>query len=147
MLDPEELLNIIRREALRAVRRIAQPRVGIVTSYNPATHAAKVKYMPEENESGWLPIKSMAVGNDFGVAFAPNIGDQVQVSFQEGDGETGSIIGRTFHDQARPPKVEAGEMVFKHKSGGTIKFNKDGSIDIDNTGRPVNIKGQIKINS
>ena len=68
-------------------------RHGLVTSYDPKKHLAKVKLMPHGQESGWLPIETGHIGDGFGIAVGltpgdgKSTGDQVVVRFQEGDYE------------------------------------------------------------
>lgn len=148
MIDMEGLLNVVRREAYRAVARVAQPRIGLVSGYNPDTHAVKVRFQPEDAESGWIPLQSQATGNGWGMVSGPKIGDQVKVSFQEGDGEAGMVIGRVFSDKDRPPRVEAGETILRHEQGATIKLDKDGHITIaQDSGASARIRkdGQVSV--
>lgn len=109
-------------------------RHGLVTSYDPKTHLAKVTFQPEGQESGWLPIETGHIGNGFGIAIGltpgdgKKTGDQVIVRYQEGDIESGKIVQRVHSDQDKPPRVESGEMVFWHKNGAMIFFNKAGDL-------------------
>lgn len=102
-------------------------RHGVVTSYDPERYLAKVMYMPEGQESGWLPIETGHIGSDYGFAVGlqpgdgKQSGDQVIVRFQEGDLESGKIVQRVHSDNDKPPTVQAGEMVmwakFKKSTG------------------------------
>lgn len=135
----EDLLNIIRREAERIVSAMtSQPRIGLVSSYDPDKHSVKVKFQPEDIESGWIPIQTLGIGNGFGVASAPKLQDQVKVSFQEGNGDTGMVVGRIFSKKDRPPKLEEGETAIRHeKLGSTIKLDKDGKISLAQDNGPA----------
>lgn len=92
-------------------------RHAIVTSYDSDKYLAKVTYMPEGQESGWLPVEAGHIGADYGIAVGlqpgngKDTGDQVIVRFQEGDLESGKIVQRVHSDADKPPKVESGEMV------------------------------------
>lgn len=96
-------------------------RHGIVTSYDPQKYLAKVTYMPEGQESGWLPIETGHIGNDYGVAIGlqpgdgKKTGDQVIVRYQEGDLESGKIVQRVHSDNEKPPTVQSGEIVLWSK--------------------------------
>src|SRR5580765_525498 len=59
-------------------------RHGLVTSYNPKTHLAKVTFQPEGEESGWIPIEEGHSGNGWGmlVGLTPGSG--------KGDGQGGA---------------------------------------------------------
>lgn len=124
----QELMNLVRREAMRVMRNHTRPRVGIVTAYNPKTHMVKVKLQPKGNETSWIPVSAHHMGNGFGVMVAPKIGDQVEVGFQGGDSHTPRVVGRFHSDQDKPPQIEAGEVLVKHESGAGIYINKDGDI-------------------
>lgn len=102
-------------------------RHAVVTSYDPERYLAKVMYMPEGQESGWLPIETGHIGSDYGFAVGlqpgdgKTSGDQVIVRFQEGDLESGKIVQRVHSDDDKPPTVQSGEMVmwakFKKSTG------------------------------
>lgn len=94
-----------------------------------------------------------------------NSGDQVIVRYQEGDIESGKIVLRVHSDQDKPPRVEAGEMVFWTKfkqddspgpdaaadgqsgsKGQKIFFKKDGSISVeDGNGATILFDGKGNI--
>lgn len=102
-------------------------RHGLVTSYDPKKHLAKVTFQPEGEESGWLPIETGHIGNTYGIAVGlqpgdgKTTGDQVIVRYQEGDYESGKIVQRVHSDQDQPPTVQSGELVIWtkfQKSGG-----------------------------
>jgi len=90
---------------------------GLVTSYDPKLHLAKVTFQPEGQESGWLPIETGHIGNGFGIAIGltpgdgKTTGDQVIIRYQEGDVESGKIVQRVHSDQDKPPEVQSGEAV------------------------------------
>ncbi|WP_426442036.1 hypothetical protein [Bradyrhizobium genosp. P] len=102
-------------------------RHGLVTSYDPDKHLAKVMLWPEGQETGWLPIETAHTGNDYGIAIGlqpgdgKSTGDQVIVRHQEGDLESGKIVQRVHSDDEQPPKVQSGEIViwtkFKQTEG------------------------------
>ena len=104
-------------------------RHAIVTSYDPERYLAKVMLMPEGQETGWLPIETGHIGNNYGFAVGlqpgdgKTTGDQVIVRFQEGDLESGKIVQRVHSDDDKPPTVQSGEMVmwakFKNSTGNS----------------------------
>lgn len=150
----EEVMNAVRREAARTHARTAQPRMAIVSSYNPETYSVKVKLMPEGIETGWAPLASQQVGNGWGLFSPPSIGDQVVVVFQEGSGGSPVVIGSIYNDEDRPvvgdiqgtPDGEArivnqsgarirllknGQIEIRQKAGTQVLLNPDGSVDIN----------------
>jgi uncharacterized protein involved in type VI secretion and phage assembly len=141
-------------------------RHAIVTSYDPDKYLAKVMFMPGGQVSGWLPIETGHIGEQYGVAVGlqpgdgKNQGDQVIVRYQEGDLESGKIVQRVHSDNEKPPKVQSGEMVlwtrFRKSDGGPnsaqgaqggtgqqIYFKNDGSLTItDGNGFTLTADGQ-----
>lgn len=133
---------------------------GIVTSYDPKKHLAKVTFQPEGQESGWLPIETGHIGEGYGILIglqpggggvlpkgAPgggenqNQGDQVIVRFQEGDFEGGKIVQRVHSDQDKPPEVASGEIMIWTKfakSGGPTPDAAEGGQG--GTGQRVHFK-------
>lgn len=127
------VLNAVRREVGRVLSRLALPKCGTVTAYDPATHSAKVLLHPEEVETGWLPIRSPWSGNDWGMFAPPTPGDEVEVQFQEGGKQAGYVALRAFGDRFRPLPVPSGEFWLVHKSGGFLKFTNDGKFLVNGT--------------
>lgn len=128
------LLHAMRSEAARLDRLAADPRMGIITSYDPKTHRAKAKYMPEDAmqdavaESGWLPIATPLVGSGFGVYSPPSPGEQVYIIHLEHSQGGGIIVGRVNSQDAPPPEVPAGEIWMVHKSGTVLKLLNSGEM-------------------
>jgi len=125
------LANAMRLQAAMERNTEAKPRKGIVSSYNPRTYSVKVLIQPNGDESGWLSLAAAAVGNGWGIIFAPSIGDQVDVHFEEGSSESGFVCSRFFDDQDRPMAVPSGEFWMVHKSGSYQKFTNDGKVNIN----------------
>ncbi|WDZ97991.1 phage baseplate assembly protein V [Herbaspirillum sp. WKF16] len=126
-----DLKNAILGQAQLANGTRAATRMGTVSSYNPADYTVKVKLQPDDTETGWLPLAALGVGQGWGMIFAPGIGDQIEVQFQEGDAETPIACGRFFNDVDRPMSVPSGEFWLVHKSGGFIKTTNDGKASIN----------------
>src|SRR5213593_2356232 len=110
----DDLVNIIHREIDRALSGRYTRRSGLVTSYDPKTHSAKVKLKPDDVETGWIPIHAHHVGNGWGiiVGLTPGdgkkTGDQVEIDFAEGDLEQPRVTNRVHSDEDKPPEVKAG---------------------------------------
>lgn len=144
---------------------------GLVTSYDPDKHLAKVTFQPSGQESGWLPIETGHIGDGYGIATGPQVGDgkttgdQVVIRYQGNDIESGKIVQRVHSDDQKPPKVESGETViwtrFTKSDGGKesaegaeggegqkIYLKKDGTMTMtDGNGATIvwDGKGNIKI--
>jgi phage baseplate assembly protein V len=125
------LHNAMFAAAERSQSAIAKPRLGLVSGYDPNMYMVKVLLQPENVETGWLPLGSPMVGNQFGIFGGPAIGDQVEVQFPDGDLSSGIVSMRFFNDQARPLAVPSGEVWIVHKSGSFLKLHNDGSIEMN----------------
>lgn len=125
-------LSMIRQEVERTMRkRHKPPRVGFISSWDPARHAAKVQLQPEGTETGWIPLTAAGTGNGFGVVIAPNIKDQVEVHFQEGDQMVPRVTTRHFSKGVdTAPVAQAGEIHAIHGSGAALQFLQDGSVKL-----------------
>jgi len=122
-------LNRLKAQAAQQDQGWAQPRLGVVTSVDPATFTARVTIQPEGVLSGWLPIASPWVGAGWGLACPPSPGDQVLVLWQEGDAEHGIVVSRLWSNASAPPAAPVGELWLQHKSGSFLKLHNDGSIE------------------
>jgi phage baseplate assembly protein gpV len=148
MINLDHFRNLMRQEATRALRRIADPRCGTIQSYNPYTYQAKVLISPELVLTDWIPILSQAVGNGFGVYGAPNIGDQVFVEFLENDRRSPLITGRVNDSAHQPPAVPAGEiwiMQGPDPRGPSIKMSTPNDTPTINIVGDVNITGNLYV--
>ena len=125
------MLNVIRREAERAMNRQALPHMGVVTSYDPARYACKVELQPSGAETGWLPVASLWTGNGWGLFCPPTPGDVVDVHFQEGGKEAGFVSLRFFSSVTQPIPVPSGEFLVAHKSGSKLRFLNDGTVELE----------------
>lgn len=130
----DKLDTYIARIVERTIAGRFSERHALVTSYDPKTYRAKVRFQPSGQTSGWLPIETGHIGNGYGMAIGlvpgdgEKTGDQVVVRFQENDFEGGKIVQRVHSDVDKPPMVESGEMVMWTQWGQQIRLNKDGSI-------------------
>jgi phage baseplate assembly protein gpV len=126
----KHLLNQLKSTAQQATQGRANTRHGTVSSYDPGAYAVKVMLQPDNVETGWLPLKSIFIGNGWGIFCPPSIGDAVEIDYQEGDNEVGSIGMRFFNDQDRPLPCPSGEFWLVHKSGASVKSTNDGMLTL-----------------
>ncbi|GGY07066.1 phage baseplate assembly protein V [Paludibacterium paludis] len=108
----------------------ARTRLGVISAYDPAQFAVKVRIEPGKVETGWIPLGSPWVGNGWGAFFAPALGETVEVEFQEGSVDAGMASMRFFNDVDRPLSVPAGEGWLVHQSGSALKFHGDGRVEV-----------------
>jgi phage baseplate assembly protein gpV len=136
----DDLENIVFRMIERWMAARYSERHGLVTSYDPTNHLAKVTFQPDGQESGWLPIETGHVGNGFGIAIGLTpgdgnaSGDQVIVRYQEGDFESGKIVQRVHSDTDKPPMAQSGEIVIQHQKGGKIFCAASGQVTVQDGG-------------
>jgi len=124
------LLNAMRREASNVLGDVALPSTGIVRNYDPNKYAVRLELQPHGNLTGWIPLQTAWVGNGWGMFCPPTIGDMVEVTFLNGDIDSGVAGLRFFNDQDVPLSVPSGEFWLVHKSGSKLKFHNDGSIEV-----------------
>ncbi|HDR9003060.1 TPA: hypothetical protein QDA99_006577 [Burkholderia vietnamiensis] len=138
-----QLANMSRMQSDLQGQGSAQPRTGIVSSYDPDRHAVKVMMQPENVELvGWIPLSALGVGNGFGVLVGPNIGDMVQITFNEGNERAPRVTARFFSNANPPVAVQSGETWVVHKSGSTVKLTNDGKVTlIDKAGSVAVMNG------
>ena len=109
-------------------------RYGLVTSWDPKNHLAKVMVQPEGQETGWIPVHTMAAGNGYGhmTGLTPGdgktTGDHVEITYQEGEFESGAITSRVHSKVDQPPELQSGEQLFMTPFKSFVKLAKDGSI-------------------
>lgn len=130
----QRLLNTMRAQADLAQSGRARTRIGLVSSYDPTNYCAKVRIMPDDVETGWLPVTSPWVGNGWGMFAPPTLGDMVEIQFQENDIDAGFIVGRFYNDSDRPLDVPAGELWLVHQTGAFIKLDNTGAVNINAPG-------------
>lgn len=125
-----QLQNAMTQRAMLAAAQNMSREHGLVESYDPGTHSVKVTRQPSGKLTGWLPLSTPAIGNGWGVAYGPQIGDQVVIDYLGGDVEAGVVTGFIYSDQDRPPGVPAGELWVMHSSGSLLKFHNDGTVEL-----------------
>lgn len=124
----------------------AVTQLGKVSAYDPDNYCCKVEILPSGRETGWLPVSSQWIGNQWGIFAPPSLGDIVKVHYQEGDIDSGVVAGRLYNDTHRPVHCESGVFYLIHKSGSALKFNNDGSVDlITNSDLRVQVGGDCTV--
>lgn len=145
----EQIKGLVRLEVERVMSRRKHNRNAVVTSVDPDTYSAKVRYEPHDPndpdnaESGWIPIQAMATGQGYGMYSLPKVGHPVEVAFDQGDHETGRIVQRHASEQHQPPKgMKEGEHWIVHETGSAIKFAQDGTVSLLGAGSIPNRQGK-----
>ncbi len=126
----QRLMNVMKLQADLA-QRASHSRLGKILGYDPNTYRAKVLIQPENQITGWMPVGSEWVGNNWGLFAPPAEGDAVLVEFFGGDFEAGIITRRLYHNEAAPvANVPIGEFWLVHQTGSALKFHNDGSVEV-----------------
>jgi type VI secretion system secreted protein VgrG len=88
-----------------------------------------------EDSSCWIRVAQLISGNSWGAVFVPRVGQEVVVSFLEGDPDRPLIVGCVYNDQFMPPYTDKEAMksciktaTFKdddHKMFNEFRFNDE----------------------
>ncbi len=95
----------------------------------------------DENTSCWIRVSQVHAGKGFGGIDIPRVGEEVVISFLEGDIDRPLVTGRVYHKEAMPPyplpaqRMVSGMKTNSYKGGGG--YNE---LIMDDT------KGKEKIN-
>lgn len=100
------------------------------------TEAAEVKvempWLGDQIESGWLRVVTVGGGPDCGFFVMPEVGDEVLVSFHDGDIRTGYVIGGLYNGRNKPPRVADAvkdsnvlEKIWRSRTGHEIAFGDE----------------------
>jgi phage baseplate assembly protein gpV len=133
------LANAVRQQARASQNEYALPQFATISSYDAGNHAVKVIVQPVDpefgtQESNWMPLGAIGIGNGWGVAVGPQIGDQVLVVFEGGDFSSGTIVARVFSVAQQAPAVPSGEIWALHSTGAFIKMVTSGDINVSTPG-------------
>ncbi|MGE3777112.1 MAG: type VI secretion system Vgr family protein, partial [Pirellulaceae bacterium] len=85
----------------------------------------------DENSSCWVRVSQTHAGPGFGAINIPRIGEEVIVSFLEGDPDRPIITGRVYHEESMPPfglpdsKTICGMKSKTYKGNGYNEFVMD----------------------
>ncbi len=123
----------MRQHARAAMDHLSWPGVYLITAYDgKGCVKVNVQIDPTQPtiESNWMPLGCIGVGNGWGIAVGPQIGDQVLCVFEGGDFSSGVVVARLFSTQAQPMPVPAGEIWNVHSSGSSLKFTNDGKVTL-----------------
>ena len=128
------LMNAQMLAAQQADAQRAGLRCAVVSAFDADAYAVRVRLQPEDVETGWLPIATLAAGAGWGLQLAPKLGAVAIVQFERDAIDAGIVTGFQFGDRLRPQAVPAGEFALRHESGSRLHFRADGSVDLIATG-------------
>lgn len=124
------LRNAVAQASQMGAALYAPMKLGLVSSYDPVNYLVKVRLMPQDVETGWLPIEGIMAGAAFGVYAGPSVDDEAVVHFTEGDPLSGVCSGFLGNDVDKPPTVQSGEifLIAKGETPASIKLDAAGNI-------------------
>jgi uncharacterized protein involved in type VI secretion and phage assembly len=91
----------------------------------------RVRYRWQDvgRETGWVRVAGPHAGNQRGMIFTPEIGDEVLVSFEHGDPERPYVLGALWNGKdAAPQTAEVKRIVTR--SGNTIQLTDTGAHEV-----------------
>lgn len=118
--------------------------VAVVTNNQDQEGLGRVKvkfpWLSEMDESPWARIAAPMAGNQRGIYFLPEVGDEVLVAFEHGDVRVPYVLGALWNGQDAPPTTNAdgknNVRMIKSRSGHVIKLDDESQtieiIDKDN---------------
>ncbi len=103
-----------------------------------------------ENSSCWIRVSQVHAGKGFGGIDVPRIGEEVIVSFLEGDPDRPIITGRVYNGDNKPPNgLPAAAMISGMKTNSTPGGGGDNTIMLDDTkgNELIRIHGQFDMDT
>lgn len=119
----------------------------VVTNHDPAgLGRIRVRFMWQQTGmSPWLRLVSASGGGDKGFYMVPEIGEEVIVEFEDGNPEMPYIMGSVYNGKAKSSFGSAGNdmKAIKTRSGNTILLNdSNGSMSLtDPSGGCIKLNG------
>lgn len=98
----------------------------LVTNVSDPEHEGRVKlHMPwfdEQMETEWCRVRQFYAGNGYGAVFVPDVGDEVLISFIQGDMRQPIILGGLYNGADKPPAQDPRERIICSRNGHKIRF-------------------------
>ena len=104
----------------------------------------------DENSSCWMRVSQVHAGKGFGGIDIPRIGEEVIISFLEGDPDRPIITGRVYNDNNKPPTgLPKAGMVSGLKSNSTPGGGGYNELTMDDTKgkEKITVHGQYDMNT
>lgn len=108
-------------------------------------------HLSDFNISNWARIATPMAGLNSGVYFLPDIGDEVLVTFEQGDVNKPVVLGGLWNGLNRPPATNLGPnqtKIIKLKKGMQIVLDEVNGLRLDNgagSSIEMNLTGDITI--
>jgi hypothetical protein len=132
-MSVDKFLNIVRMHSQLANSSRTFSCLGVITGYDPNNYLVTVELYGATDDApalqtGSIPLFSPWVGNGWGLFAPPNLGDIVEVHFQEGSVQNAYACLRCYNNNFRPLSVASGEFWLVHQSGSFVKLTNDGKL-------------------
>lgn len=92
----------------------------------------RLDWLSGENDSTWAPVATFMAGDERGSWFMPEVGDEVLLSFQQGDVNHPYVVGFLWNGRDKPP-VEDGATTSVRRlrtvSGHVLEFDDTGGSE------------------
>jgi phage baseplate assembly protein gpV len=125
------MIREIQEQIKKALAKIQFFAVGKITKIDLSNYLVAAEILTTGMKTNWLRIGTAYSGADFGLCWAPNIGDEILICFPTGDpAGQGIVVSRLFGKDA-PPVATEDEIVLHHKSGTKIIVRKNGAVIIE----------------
>lgn len=97
----------------------------VTKNRDPDGHGRVEVFFPLQGEDSprrWCHVAAPGAGDDRGLFFMPEEGDEVLVAFEEGSFEHAYIVGYPWNPVQRPPSGNPDQKVIRSRSGHTIRM-------------------------
>lgn len=84
---------------------------------------AKLPWLAADAETHWARIAVPMAGNDRGLFYLPEVGDEVLIAFEHGDVRFPYVLGALWNGKDAPPGKGNDKRVIKSRSGMTITLD------------------------
>src|SRR5882724_989216 len=130
------VMNALRMNAAVTQNTKYFTQLGIIAAYDTSRHMAQVILQTSfeddpQLQTGWLRISTQMISNSWSIYSSPSYGTMCEVTFQEGNINTGIITSFLNTPSQLPANVPQGEHWLVHSSGASIKLQKDGNATVN----------------
>lgn len=158
-MSQSQFLNFVRMQASIVNNSRTLTSLGSITAYDPVNYLVQVELYAQNGnvpalQTGWIPLFTNWTGNGWGLFAAPNIGDIIEVHYQEGSLQNAYAGLRTFNFNTPPigtnvpaAGIPSGEFWLIHSSGSIIKLTNDGKTSVISTVEIDITAPIVKVNS
>jgi phage baseplate assembly protein V len=98
----------------------------LVTSVDDPEHEGRVKlrmpWFDDHTETDWCRVRQFYAGNGYGAVWVPDVGDEVLISFIQGDMRQPVILGGLYNGNDKPPAQDPRERIICSHNGHKIRF-------------------------